>query len=120
MDFSVLITGLGFRDILGIYRDNGKENGNYYNGLYIGIMEKNMSKTHRIRGKSRATPLQGSLLNTISKFHYAAVSSYVSQKGILPGLGVWDPGLRSSPDPQTLNPTTVPPKKLVLGFSVEV
>ena len=23
-------------DILGLYRDNGKENGNYYNGLYRG------------------------------------------------------------------------------------
>ena len=33
--------------ILGLYRDNGKENGNYYNGLYrgyIGIMENQMEK----------------------------------------------------------------------------
>ena len=27
------------------YRDNGKENGNYYNGPYIGIMEKKMETT---------------------------------------------------------------------------
>ena len=27
--------------ILGLYRDNGKENGNYYRG-YIGIMENKM------------------------------------------------------------------------------
>ena len=27
---------LGYiRVILGLYRDNGKENGNYYNGLYM-------------------------------------------------------------------------------------
>ena len=45
------ILGLGFRVgimenqmegyigiILGLYRDNGKENGNYYNGLYRGYM----------------------------------------------------------------------------------
>ena len=25
---------LGFRVISGVYGDNGKENGNYYNGLY--------------------------------------------------------------------------------------
>ena len=41
--------------ILGLYWDNGKENGNYYNGLYrgyiglywgyIGIMEKKMETT---------------------------------------------------------------------------
>ena len=40
------------RIILGLYWDNGKENGNYYNGLYwdyigfyIGIMEKKMETT---------------------------------------------------------------------------
>ena len=43
-------------NILGLYRDNGKENGNYYNvktiglfrgyiGDYIGIMEKKMETT---------------------------------------------------------------------------
>ena len=35
------IQGLGFRDILGLYWNNGKENGNYDNGLYrvyIGII----------------------------------------------------------------------------------
>ena len=33
---------------IGLYKDNGKENGNYYNGLhrgYIGTMEKNMETT---------------------------------------------------------------------------
>ena len=35
-------------DILGLYWDNGKENGNYYNGIYrghIGITEKKMETT---------------------------------------------------------------------------
>ena len=27
-----------YRVILGLYWENGKENGNYYNGLYIGVM----------------------------------------------------------------------------------
>ena len=31
--------------IMGLYRDNGKENGNYYNGGYIGIMENKMETT---------------------------------------------------------------------------
>ena len=44
---------LGFR-VLGLYRDNGKENGSYYLGFrvlglgfwgYIGIMEKKMEAT---------------------------------------------------------------------------
>ena len=47
------------RGLLGLYRDNGKENGNYYNALhrdyigyilglylgYIGIMERKMETT---------------------------------------------------------------------------
>ena len=28
---------LGFRVILGLYRDNGKENGNYHNGVIQGL-----------------------------------------------------------------------------------
>ena len=39
-------------DILGLYRDNGKQNGNYYNRVnigicwgFIGIMEKEMETT---------------------------------------------------------------------------
>ena len=37
---------------MGLYRDNGKENGSYYNGVvywgYIGIMEKKMETTIRL------------------------------------------------------------------------
>ena len=39
--------GVVVYSILGIYWDNGKENGNYYSmsGIYIGIMEKKMETT---------------------------------------------------------------------------
>ena len=31
----LLVERLRFRVILGLYGENGKENGNYYNGLYV-------------------------------------------------------------------------------------
>ena len=35
-----------YYSILGLYRDNGKENGSYYSILgYVGIMEKKMEAT---------------------------------------------------------------------------
>ena len=44
--------GLGFRVSLGLYRDDGREIGNYYSGFrvglyrgYTGIMEKRMEST---------------------------------------------------------------------------
>ena len=43
-DYRVYI-GVYIRGILGLYRDNGKENGNYCSIDYIGIGEKKMETT---------------------------------------------------------------------------
>ena len=50
------VRGLYIGVVLGLYRDNGKENGNYHSiiGLYIGvntaIMEKKMETTTVLQG----------------------------------------------------------------------
>ena len=31
--------------MLGLFPENGKENGKYYNGFFVGIMEKKMETT---------------------------------------------------------------------------